>query len=62
MLKDLRVIYHYENPKTGDKLQRTFAISEIKRGEDDAHLKLIPNFEFVGMAWEPVVMKRQGAF
>lgn len=49
--QDVKVTYHYENKKTGDRLQRTFwVIADIKHGNDDGHLKLIPNFEFVGIS------------
>ena len=48
---DVQVTYHYVNKHTGDKLQRTFwVIKDIKVGNDDGHLKLIPNFEFVGIS------------
>lgn len=31
-------------------------------GQAIENMKLIPNFEFVGMAWEPVALTRSGAF
>lgn len=49
MNKDLKITYHYQHDETGHMTERTFSISEIKRGEDDAHLALIPRYSFVGM-------------
>ncbi len=50
MNNDLEITYTYQHKETGDRLQRTFKISEIKRGEDDAHLAIIPDYEFIGMS------------
>lgn len=49
MKKDILITYYYQHEETGRMLERDFWVSEIKRGEDDAHLKLIPNYVFVGM-------------
>ena len=43
MRKDLKLVYFYRN-KDDKRLQRTFWLSEIKQGEDEAHLKLIPGY------------------
>lgn len=39
-----KIAYTYINAE-GNRLQRTFTLSEIKAGEDDAHLAIIPGYE-----------------
>jgi hypothetical protein len=39
-----KIAYTYINAE-GNRLQRTFSLSEIKAGEDDAHLAIIPGYE-----------------
>lgn len=39
-----KITYTYINAE-GKRLQRTFTISEIKAGEDDAHMAIIPGYE-----------------
>jgi hypothetical protein len=48
MNQDIKITYTYQNKETGNRLQRTFSIAEIKAGEDDAHLALIPGYELIG--------------
>lgn len=50
MNQNLKITYTYQHKETGDRLRRTFSISEIKAGEDDAHLVIIPGYEFIGMS------------
>ena len=45
MNQDVKITYTYQNKETGNRLQRTFSISEIKAGEDDAHMAIIPGYE-----------------
>lgn len=40
------VVYVYRNEE-GKILQRTFSIAEIKRGEDDAHLAIMPGYKLI---------------
>ena len=44
---NLKITYTYQHKESGNRLQRTFSISEIKAGEDDAHLAIIPGYELV---------------
>lgn len=44
-MNDPKMTYTYRHKQTGDTQQRTFRLSEIKRGEDDAHLELLPDYE-----------------
>jgi hypothetical protein len=39
-----KITYTYINAE-GKRLQRTFTLSEIKAGEDDAHLLIIPGYK-----------------
>jgi hypothetical protein len=50
MNQNLKITYTYQHKETGDRLQRTFTLSEIKAGEDDAHLVIIPGYEFISMS------------
>lgn len=49
MKTDLKITYTYQHKTTGDRQRRTFLLSEIKRGEDDAHLAIIPDYELIGV-------------
>ena len=49
MNQNIKITYTYQNKETGNRLQRTFSISEIKAGEDDAHLAIIPGYELIGV-------------
>lgn len=46
-MNDLEITYTYGHKQTGARQQRTFRLSEIKRGEDDAHLALLPDYELI---------------
>lgn len=47
-MNNLKLLYTYIN-KEGNRLQRTFTIAEIKAGEDDAHLAIIPGYELTSI-------------
>jgi hypothetical protein len=51
-LEGLRITYHYHCFDTSEDSQRTFTLAEIKAGEDEAHMALIPGFVFVGVTVE----------
>lgn len=42
-MQEPKITYTYINSE-GKRLQRTFRLSEIKAGEDDAHLEIIPGY------------------
>jgi hypothetical protein len=46
-LETIRIVYHYEN-KTGERLQRSFSLQDIRDGVDKSHIKLIPGYKFIG--------------
>jgi hypothetical protein len=52
MNQNLKITYTYQHKETGDRLQRTFTLSEIKAGEDDAHLAIIPGYEIEKISTE----------
>ena len=51
MQKDLSIIFHYQHEDTGALTQRTFKISEIRAGEDVAHLAILRRYYFIGMTY-----------
>lgn len=50
MNPNFKITYTYQHKETGSRLQRTFTLSEIKAGEDDAHLAIIPGYELIGIS------------
>lgn len=47
-----KMIYAYRHKETGHRQQRIFLLSEIKAGEDDAHLAILPDYELVSIDCE----------
>jgi hypothetical protein len=52
MNQNLKITYTYQHKESGNRLQRTFTLSEIKAGEDDAHLAIIPGYEIEKISTE----------